>query len=225
MVRLSRRIAAHLSARPTRRRAIVLAAAGVWALILGAWALHAYSTELVDSYAKCADEGYPLSDTDPVTCTAGGHTFLGPRPTAAPATAATEPATGESVPFDILVNGDSGSDYPNRQEVIITDAAWRSYWRDIHAGQKNLPPLLPVDFTKNQVVALSEGQQSTGGYNLKVTSVVTGPRGSVVNVTESIPTVTCKVTQSITNRYFIVRTPVLRTPVSFRITTDHHRCQ
>jgi hypothetical protein len=230
MTRLHRRIMAHVvphltlaRLRSNRQRAFGFAVIGLWLIILAGWAFAAYSTELVDSYAKCAEEGYPISDTNPVTCSAGGHTFLGQRSASAPAS--TEPAVGESVPFDILVNGDSHSNYPNRQEVLITQAAWGQYWRSIHAGQKTLPPLIPVDFTQSNVVALSEGRRGTGGYNLKVTSIVKTEQGTVVNVTESVPTITCRVAQSVTNRYFIVRTPVLQAPVSFRITVDRHHCE
>lgn len=204
------------------RRSIVLGITAAWLLALGAWMLYAHPTERIDSFARCAEQGYPVSDTEPPTCTAGARTFVGPVTKASP-TASSNPS-GEALPFDILVDGDSGSAYPNRQEVIVTQQNWERYWREIHAHLPKLPPLLPVDFTKNHVIALSEGQKPTGGYNLKVTSVTSGPKGTVVNVTESVPTITCAVTDAVTNRYFIARTPALTPPVSFRITTDHRRC-
>jgi hypothetical protein len=174
--------------RPDRRSLLVVGVVA-WLFALGLWVLYATPTELVDSYTKCADEGYPVSDTDPPTCSAGGRTFLGPHSTATPAVSAGD--FGVAQPFEILVEGDSGGTYPNRQEVITSQAGWEAYWRSVHAGRSPLPPLLPVDFSKNHVVALSEGQKPTGGYNLKVTSVTSELKGTVVDVTESIPTITC----------------------------------
>jgi hypothetical protein len=205
------------------RRGLIIAGVVVWLISLGAWAFYAHPTELIDSYAKCAEEGYPVSDTEPPTCSVRGRTFVGPRTSVAP-TASSTPVVGAIQPFDILVEGDSGSTYPTRQEVIKTDQDWRRYWREIHAHLPAIPPLLPVDFSSSQVIALSEGQKPTGGYNLKITTITSTTKGTIVDVAESIPTVTCTVTQSPTNRYFVVRTAKLPPPVVFRITTEHRRC-
>jgi hypothetical protein len=197
----------------------------VWLLTLAAWVFSAHPTELVDSYAKCADEGYPITYTEPPTCSAFGRTFLGPRDAAtpSPSTPAGGPA-GTAQPFEILVEGDSGGAYPNRQEVITNPPAWQHYWGAVHGHLKTLPPLLSIDFIKNDVVALSEGQKTTGGYGLKVTTITSGPKGTIVDATETVPTITCTATKSITNRYFIVKTSKLTPPVSFRLTTDYHHC-
>jgi hypothetical protein len=195
--------------------------AGLLLLVpLSAWLLRGQFTERIDSYAACAEAGYPIAETYPPTCSDGRHTFLGPPSTVGPLS-----AEETSVPFQLLVEGDSGGNYPQRQEVITTIADWQHYWQTVHAGLASVPPILPVDFASSNVVALSEGPQLTSGYNLKVTSVVTSASGTTVGVTESIPTITCQVTQTSTNRYFIAKTDKLTPPVSFRITTDHRHCQ
>jgi hypothetical protein len=187
---------------------------------LCAWLLRAQLTERIDSYSACANAGYPVTQTYPPTCSDGRHTYLGPPSNAAPLSAAQS-----SVEFQLLVQGDSGGSYPKRQEVLTTAPEWQKYWQAVHAGLPSMPPILPVDFGTSSVIALSEGQQRTNGYNLQVTSVVTGTSGTTIGVTESIPTITCQVAQAETNRYYIAKTAKLTPPVSFRITTDHRHCQ
>jgi hypothetical protein len=102
-----------------------------------------------------------ISESDPASLPAGGHTFVGPRST--PDIADPGVLTGSAgaiQPFEILVDGDSHGNYPNRQEVITSDIGWQAYWNQIHANIHPVPPLLPVDFNKNQVIALSEGTKT-----------------------------------------------------------------
>jgi len=204
--------------RPTRRRLIALVAAGL-GLWLAGWLLRGHPTTLIDSYDRCADAGYPVTDTNPPACTAGATTFLGARATPSPS-----PPPAVSQAFNILVQGDSGGRYPKGQQIITTPAAWSAYWRDVHSHLSPVPPLPAIDFAAYDVIVLSEGPQATGGYSLKVTGITTSAAGSVINITDSIPTITCRVVLAASNRYFIARTAKLTPPVSFRITTTHRRC-
>jgi len=197
-----------------------LVAAGVVLIVAGAVLLAARFTWPIDSFAKCAADGNPVSGTEPPTCSDGSHRFVGPRSSPAPSSPPIE-----SLMYQLLVSGDSDGNYPRAQKLITAAADWQRYWREVHSGLASIPPILPVDFTTSSVIALTEGQQQTGGYGLRITGINTGPTGTIVRVTETIPSITCNVTQAISNRYFIARTPKLTEPVSFRITTDHHRCQ
>jgi hypothetical protein len=202
-----------------RRQRIIVYLGCLVLLVAGAWLLSARLTERVDSYAQCVSQGYPVTESDPPVCRAGHRNFTGPKVTPTPSAA---PLT--SVPFDILVDGDSLGRYPNQQLVIDTQADWQRYWSAVHASVSPLPPILPVDFRSQSVIALSEGQQRTGGYGLNVTSIMSGPQGTSVTVKEHIPTTGCTVTQAVSNRYFIVRTEKLTAPVSFHINKDYRKC-
>jgi hypothetical protein len=177
-----------------------------------------HPTEPIDSYASCARAGYPIQDSYPPACRSGGHTYVGPYSTV------TTPPPVTTVDFEIYVEGDSGGSYPQHQEVITTPAEWQQYWHTVHAALPSTPPILPVDFATSTIIALSEGRQLTTGYNLKITGITTGAAGSVVGVTESIPTLTCPVTQTATNRYLMVKTTKLTPPVSFRVTPEYRHC-
>jgi hypothetical protein len=183
--------------------------------------IRAGTTSSIDSYAACIEAGYPVLQTDPPICRDGLHNFTGtplPIPTAS--------GSSTAVPFELLVDGDTHASIPtHRQDFINSLAQWQAYWREVHAGLATLPPLIPVDFTQSSVVAVSLGQQSTTGFGLKITNITSSEAGTTVDLTESTPTITCSVAQTITNRYVIVRTPKLIGPVSFRITSEKRHCQ
>jgi hypothetical protein len=159
------------------RLVLVLSATGLL-LWLGLLLFKPKLTTPIDSYATCATAGYPVSETSPPTCSDGHHTYRGGD------TAKSTPADAlESVPFEILVDGDSGGKYPQTHEIITSGTGWERYWAKIHSGLTTLPPILPVDFSQSDVIALSEGQQPTTGYNLKITSITTSNSGSDIYVT------------------------------------------
>jgi hypothetical protein len=204
------------------RRGFIILAGCVLGALLTVWALRGVSTEPIDSYATCAADGNPISDTNPRTCRARQSVFLGPPEVLADASA---PGSSLStVEFELLVQGDPGGNYPRRQDVISTADDWHILWKAVHSGLSTQPPIIPVDFSTSDVVALTEGPQQTTGYNLKITAITASEAGTVVDVTESIPTVTCQVMYLPTNRYFLARTPKLRPPVSFRTTSRPRRC-
>jgi hypothetical protein len=129
-----------------------------------------------------------------------------------------------SLQFQILVDGDSGGNFPRSTELINDQSSWVEYWGWIHNNKAEVPPLLDVDFAHSSVIAISEGKQQTTGYVFKVTGVSTGKSGSVVDIRESIPTVTCKVATTPTNRYFIIRTDKVKEPISYRYSTERRKC-
>jgi hypothetical protein len=173
----------------------------------------------ITSFNDCAQAGYLVTDTNPPACRAPGRTFVGPRqPESTPGPAQTLQT------FQLDVQGDSHGDYPAKQQIIRDQVTWQRFWREVHAAETPVPPIIGVDFTTYDIIALTEGPKPTGGYNLKVVSVLVGPAGSTVNVKEQVPTVTCVVTHAVTNRYYIARTAKLPEPVSFRSSTEYRRC-
>ena len=179
------------------------------------------TTEPIDSFAACAQAGYPITDSNPPLCQNGSANYLGtPVADAAPTTAPTT-----SSPFEILVDGDTHAPTPAYGQIQIdTEAEWQGYWARAHASLPALPPLIPVDFATSTVIAASLGVQSNTGYQLKITAISTSVAGDIVDITESTPTITCPVTERPTNRYLIVRTTKLTAPTSFRITKEMRHC-
>lgn len=208
------------SAQWLHRYRLIGAGAMLVVVVLGGLWVKAGWTHPIDSYQACVEEGLPVLETDPPICRDGKNSFTGtPLPKASPGPIVS------SVNFDTLVDGDTHSDYPHKQLYLANDKDWQSYWRSVHAALPSVPPILPVDFKTSGVVAVTMGQKTTGGYGLKITNITTSSVGSTVDVSESTPAVGCMVTQSITNRYLIVRTDKLTEPVTFRISPSTRQCQ
>lgn len=173
----------------------------------------------INSFADCAQAGYPILESNPPACRAPGHTFTGPlEPVATPGPAQLVQ------PFSLLVQGDIHTNHPRHQEIISTELQWRTFWNRVHSGVNPIPPLLSVDFSKNDVIALVEGPQPTAGYALKAASVLVAPTGSIINVIRQVPTVTCKVDEATTNRYYMALTAKLPQPVIFKTATTYRKC-
>lgn len=182
--------------------------------------MHAGFTSPIDSYAACIEAGNPVLQTNPPICRDGPHNFTG---TALPPDPPSAAVT--SVPFEILVDGDTRTQIPaHHQDFINTPGEWQAFWLSVHAGLATPPPLIPVDFAQSSVVGVSLGAQLTSGYGLKITNVTNGPTGSVISLTESTPTIMCPVVTRVSNRYVIIRTAKLTGPVSFRITSEKRHC-
>lgn len=177
-------------------------------------------TEPIDSYEACVEAGYPVLESNPPVCRANNHNFTGtPLPIASPQ----EPTS--SVLFELLVDGDTKAEQPvHGQQVITTQDQWQAYWAETHVGMSQSPPIIPVDFASSQVVVASLGIKPTGGYGLRVTSISASGRGTVVNLTETTPGQRCIVTDAQSNRYVIVRTPILTSPVNFNVNRAQRDC-
>ncbi len=201
----------------SHRRWVWLCVASVAAIVV--WIARPIETAPIDSYARCAAAGNPITQTDPPVCVIGAEHFVGP----ASSPTATAPPTNAQ-PFDLLVAGDSRGAYPRRQEAITSQGAWEQYWRTVHASISPLPPLLPVDFTTSEVLAVSQGRQPNGGYDVKITNIMTSATGTVVDVVETSPAATCHAPAVPTDPYMIVRTIKLPEPVIFRLTTQKRSC-
>lgn len=176
-------------------------------------------TELVHSYESCAHAGYGISQTNPPVCHGPKQDYVGPA-----VADVVSNIVYKSQPFTTYVNGDTGNTYPRGQKLITNQGDWEVFWRQVHAGLSEQPPILNIDFSKNDVMAVTNGQQPTQGYVLKITAVLTSPAGSMVDVVEQYPTVTCQVDNHPSNRYYIATTAKLTQPVSFRMSTTPKPC-
>ncbi|GAC1369414.1 MAG: hypothetical protein NVSMB39_1260 [Candidatus Saccharimonadales bacterium] len=203
-----------------QRHRLLLVLAGILFLVGVSVIFYPRLTAPIDSYAACVEAGYPVTQSDPPVCRENSRNFLGTPVPAAPAA-----ASAENVSFDVLVDGDTHSSIPgHEQHLLTTPALWDAYWSNVHGGLATLPPLLPVDFTKNDALGVSLGQEFTNGYSLKITGITSSASGTLVSITEFTPTITCSVTKQISNPYVIVRSPKLVQPVSFRITPEKRHC-
>jgi hypothetical protein len=193
---------------------LLAALLGLCAIIL---LIRTTPTEPVDSFAACAQAGYPITDSYPPVCQMGLRYFTGPLATPLPSF---EPQVSQ--PIQLLVDADSQGGYPRGWQLIQTQTEWTTYWADVHANIA-LPPLIPVDFNTSDVVALSVGSMPTAGHRVDISNIVTSRLGTIVNIRETTP-VGCNEAAHPSNPYLIVRTSKLAEPVSYVVTPAVHQC-
>lgn len=84
--------------------------------------------------------------------------------------------------------------------VIRDDSAYAKFW----AGLGDPASRPSVDFTRDLVIAVAAGQQSTGGHSIAVDRVTRVGLGLAVEVTETVPPQGCMTTQAITQPVDVV---------------------
>lgn len=203
--------------RSNRRSWLWLAGFAVFAAISAFWLLRGWETEAIDSFKSCTDAGYPITESNPPVCRVGSRNFIGPVATTSP-----QPVV-HNQSFELLVDADSRSDYPRGWQLIASQISWEAYWATVHKNISPLPPIIPVDFGTDDVIALSAGQKPTSGYKVEVTAVETSVTGTTVRLSETSPQ-GCSSLQHITNPYYLVSTDKLTQPVSFVLSNKVHIC-
>ncbi|HYE23364.1 MAG TPA: protease complex subunit PrcB family protein [Candidatus Paceibacterota bacterium] len=78
----------------------------------------------------------------------------------------------------------------------------------IHGNER--PSLPPVDFEKNEVLAVFDGTHSTGGYDIQVAEIVDSQLTRTVHIKHLHPDENCSVPSVITSPYELVIVPKMR---------------
>jgi hypothetical protein len=92
-------------------------------------------------------------------------------------------------------------------------------------GSPDLKIDLPeVDFSKEMVIAVLQGQRNTGGYSIEVTNVIKESKKLYVIVETTDPGPSCINTQVITSPYHLVAVPKGDYQVEFRTTPKVFDC-
>lgn len=110
----------------------------------------------------------------------------------------------------------SGVTKPGEQ-VIDNRKAWQKVWKEVHKTVNPQPKLPPVDFTQQVVLAVFMGQQNTGGYQIKITSVKETDKAVVVSVRTTSPPPDSFTTQALTQPYELLVVKKPTKPVKFVI--------
>jgi hypothetical protein len=92
-----------------------------------------------------------------------------------------------------------------RRRLIIRDAnAWAAFWSELGVGDQPA-----VDFTRDLVVAVAAGQQSSGGYEVAVDGVTQSNGELTIQVVETSPGPNCVTTSVLTQPVDVVVLPAV----------------
>jgi len=120
-------------------------------------------------------------------------------------------ASGQAAKDEIAIvkqwNGAMSGETKAQRVVIRKADEWKKLWAKTH-GNVTPPPAVPeVDFDKNMVLAVYQGQKGSGGYDVKIVKVVKGNKGVTAQVKETAPGKDDIVLTVITSPYHIVVVP------------------
>jgi hypothetical protein len=90
-----------------------------------------------------------------------------------------------------------------RRRLVIRDAnTWAAFWSELGVGDRPA-----VDFTRDLVVAVAAGQQSSGGYEVAVDQVSQKDGELIIEVVETSPGPNCMTTSALTQPVDVVVMP------------------
>jgi hypothetical protein len=114
----------------------------------------------------------------------------------------------------------------DRREVVVRDAAtWASLWPEIVGSQRPMPPLPPVDFTRELLLVASMGTRSSGGYTIAIDRLTRAGSTLLVDVSEQSRGRNCGVTGALTAPVALARMERTVLPVRFRRSQEVTDCE
>lgn len=117
------------------------------------------------------------------------------------------------VTFQTLARGANGGVCESRNAVVKTESEWAALWKAVHAQGE--PPAPHVDFSKQMVIAVFQGERSSGGHSIEVKKMVEEGGQVKVLVEEVAPGKNCLSAMVITCPYHLVVTAKRNGEVSF----------
>lgn len=198
---------------------ILIATAALAALAIWLWG-SLQRTPKVTNFKQCLEAGYPTTESTPAVCrTPAGKNYVDDIP------ANESPEVKNNLSFDTLVSGDSQGQMSASQSVIRDSATWNKIWNDMHSHISPRPPLLEVNFSKDMVIYIQMGVQTSGGHSTKIQNIALGADQIIVLYSETSPGPNCMVAQALSNPYHIVRLERSDKPVSFELSNRVKDCQ
>jgi hypothetical protein len=127
-------------------------------------------------------------------------------------------AAPAEIPFETVLDEASSGLHEARREAVRDEEAWARLWADTHESVTPQPPLPPVDFSRDMLIAVATGTRPTGGFDIKIRGVaLRGERLEVV-VHETCPAPGAAVTLALTQPVEIVRLELLPQAPTFQET-------
>lgn len=104
--------------------------------------------------------------------------------------------------------------------VIKSSKEWANLW--VKIGNTKIVPV--IDFNRDMIIAVFQGENSTGGYDIEIGSITEKENTIDVSVTESSPGKNCMVTQAFTSPFHIVKIQRSDKEVLFNMVKEIQDC-
>ncbi len=133
-------------------------------------------------------------------------------------------ATSQTIPFEVVRQGNS-SGIVEAQQLVISDASeWENLWQQIHANMEPTPALPTMNFNETQLIACFMGEQNTGGYEVSIKTITQAKQVLLAEVLYTGPGKNCFTTTVLTQPFVIVKLPKQTTDCRFQIDRKSKDC-
>jgi hypothetical protein len=119
------------------------------------------------------------------------------------------------LPFETIDQGIRSGIRDARQVVVRDPETWCNLWAEHVKGRVPEPPLPPVDFVREMVIAFFLGEKPTAGYEVDITEIILLEGRLVVQVDIKSPPPGVALFQVLTQPFHIVRLFQSELPVEF----------
>ena len=130
----------------------------------------------------------------------------------------------ERIPFEVIHEGSYSAISDKRELIIYNEKEYQALMNDVYKNLDQMPKIPVVDFKKNSLVAVFIGSRSSGGYLVKIDSIIEASIYLVVSITETTPGKNCIVTDALTAPYVIVKIPKIEKKAEFKTKKTEKDC-
>jgi len=129
----------------------------------------------------------------------------------------------QPVTFETIGKHSSGGQREKQSYAITNKEEWQSLWELVHTHVTPKPDLPEVDFSNRMVIAVFQGEQTSGGFAITITDLLKNGKKLTAKVTEMTPGSSCGVTAALTQPYHIIVTDKVR-KVKFKVKREIKEC-
>lgn len=120
------------------------------------------------------------------------------------------PLSSGGTSFRVLAEGDTAVSMTERKNYRVSnEEQYETAWR--RAYGENGPSRPAINFEREEILAVFDGEHGSGGYDIAVSSVVDTDAARTVTIVHTVPDESCMTTQAITSPFelVVVRTSAL----------------
>jgi len=137
------------------------------------------------------------------------------------------PSPLKLLPFETVEQGDQSGVAVEEPDVFSlgTQEQWEKFWSRHKSGVIPVPDLPEVDFTKEMVIAVVDGQEPSGGYRIEIAGIAPDLDSLTVMAKKTVPGRGCVVAAVITQPFHIVRTAESIVSADLDLVEETHDCE
>lgn len=129
------------------------------------------------------------------------------------------PVSGNELSFETIIKGANSNQKDAKNFVIKSQSEWMPVLQKTDA---ELPA--PIDFSNDMLIAVFQGEKTTGGYDIEISKIIEKENVIEVSVIETFPDSECVVTNVFTSPFHIVKVQTYEKEVIFKTITITTNC-